>query len=298
MMGGFMQRRTHLSLGKLTALATLTVVGGVAVLTGQQMFSPGPLSIARRAGGPLGGVASHGDLSSNCAACHAPPWSRETMASRCQTCHTDIATQINDGLSLHGRIANAGECRTCHTEHRGTHAELTRFDEFDHDWTNFPLTGQHRGVDCGSCHTNKVYKGTSHDCASCHAEPQVHRGQFGLRCASCHSTESWTGAVFAHRFPLNHGGGGKKNKACSMCHTTANDYSTYTCYECHRHDPTKTAEKHLKKGIAEIRNCTECHPTGRKASRRQATADDLRWTFLLACRSQCHAWDADEGEGQ
>jgi hypothetical protein len=110
-----------------------------------------------------------------------------------------------------------------------------------------------------------VYKGTSQACVSCHAEPQSHKNRFGTNCAQCHSTNTWVGATFDHKFPLNHGGGPKhKPKACSVCHQSSDDYGTYTCYGCHRHDPEKTRQKHLKKEIVEIDACARCHPAGRK----------------------------------
>jgi hypothetical protein len=81
----------------------------------------------------------------------------------------------------------------------------------------------------------------------------------------CHTTNTSVWATFDHKFPLNHGGGPKhKPKACSVCHQSSDDYGTYTCYGCHRHDPEKTRQKHLKKEIVEIDACARCHPAGRK----------------------------------
>jgi hypothetical protein len=179
-------------------------------------------------------------------------------------------------------FSNGTECRNCHTEHRGAHGALTNLASFDHDCAAFKLTGKHTTVSCASCHVNDVYKGTPHDCAACHAEPKVHLGRFGTGCARCHSTSTWEGATFEHSFPLTHGGGGKKRKACAVCHTEANSYQTYTCYGCHRHDPGKTAQKHLRRGVVDIDNCVACHPTGRKV-RRQAREDGPLPELVFDC---------------
>jgi hypothetical protein len=87
----------------------------------------------------------------------------------------------------------------------------------------------------------------------------VHRGQFGTNCVQCHNTNTWKGATFNHRFPLNHGGRGAI--ACTTCHTTAGNTKAYTCYACH--NQSEIQKKHLEKGIANFANCVQCHPTGR-----------------------------------
>jgi hypothetical protein len=258
----------RLSLGKLTTLFTLVGMGGVLLVSGQQMFSPGPLNAQGRRSTALGGVRSHAEIGSNCAACHVAPWSGATMAARCLDCHTEVRAQLDAQGPLHGRLADGGNCRNCHTEHKGTDGSLTNLAMFDHDCAAFQLTGKHQTVRCASCHVGNVYKGTPQNCVSCHAEPQVHRGRFGADCAQCHTTSTWQDAIFAHSFPLHHGKAVHKG-GCAICHRTS-DFRAYTCYGCHRHDPVKTEEKHLKKGILDVQNCTKCHPTGRKHQRVQA----------------------------
>ncbi len=111
---------------------------------------------------------------------------------------------------------------------------------------------------CARCHTNADFKNTPQACVACHAEPAVHRGQFGTNCAQCHNTNTWQGATFNHRFPLNHGGRG--TIACTTCHTTAGNYHVYTCYACH--NQSEIEKKHREKGIPNFANCVQCHPTG------------------------------------
>jgi hypothetical protein len=219
------------------------------------------------------------------------------MATRCLDCHTDVRDQLDAQRPLHGLLSDGMQCRRCHTEHKGAHGVLTNLAHFDHDCAAFKLTGKHKTVACASCHVNHVYKGTAHQCASCHAEPQVHRGRFGTDCAQCHTTSTWEDATFTHSFPLNHGRGKRGASACFTCHTTPNDYQTYTCYGCHRHDPVKTEEKHLKKGLANaanVRNCAECHPTGRKHRRLQARKDEPMLELCPGSRKACDLFLAQE----
>lgn len=186
------------------------------------------------------------------------------MGERCLDCHTGVGAEIDMEMPLHGSMPDPMRCRDCHTEHHGPQTALTSLSHFNHDWTSFKLTGVHTIVDCASCHRDEVHKGTPQTCVSCHAEPEKHQGRYGTNCVRCHSTSGWDGAVFQHRFPMTHGGGGKQVKACSMCHTTPNDFETYTCFLCHRHQPANTVRKHLKLGVSDVQHCATCHPSGRR----------------------------------
>jgi hypothetical protein len=156
---------------------------------------------------------------------------------------------------------------------QGAHAALTRFTHFDHDWCTFKLTGKHRTLNCQSCHKNQTYQGTPHQCASCHTEPAVHQGQFGTNCVHCHTTTTWTDATFRHTFPIHHGGG-KQGRSCATCHEVPQNLQSYTCYNCHRHQPSQTAKKHQQLGLVDIGKCADCHPFGRR--QRQAAISKER----------------------
>jgi hypothetical protein len=260
-----MKHRRFIS-GLAAALATVATVVAVIMAGGGKLFSPGELNSQSRKNVSLGGVFSHAETAGNCAACHAPPWSRESMADRCLVCHANVLTQIETHKPLHGKLANGQNCRTCHTEHQGSHGVLTSLDRFDHDLAEFKLTGGHRRVDCKACHVGNVFQGTPQTCASCHIEPNVHKGSYGTACAQCHTTTAWTGAVFKHTFPITHGQRRNKN-TCATCHTTANDFRTYTCYSCHEHQPAKMEKRHANRRIANLQRCADCHPTRREHRR-------------------------------
>jgi hypothetical protein len=255
-----MRRLLRPTAGKVAGLCTAGVLVALIAVSGGKMFSPGELNAEGR-GGKRGGVGSHADVGGNCGACHAAPWSAETMATRCLDCHDDVRRQIDAHQPLHGRLSEGMQCRCCHTEHNGPHGALTSLARFDHEATAFPLTGKHRALDCQSCHRDNVFQGTPQSCVSCHAEPEVHKGRFGVGCRECHSTSTWSGATFKHTFPLDHGRRGRASE-CATCHTEPDDYRTYTCYGCHAHEPARVERKH--KGIVNLQNCVRCHPTGRE----------------------------------
>jgi mono/diheme cytochrome c family protein len=98
-----------------------------------------------------------------------------------------------------------------------------------------------------------------HRCVSCHEEPEVHVGRFGINCARCHSSVAWTPAFLTkHNFALDHGGDG--DVECQVCHVE--NYFTNTCYECHDHQPDEMEVVHLAEDLEVYDNCVECHPTG------------------------------------
>lgn len=146
------------------------------------------------------------------------------------------------------------DCAACHTTDGWTPAT------FDHNLSNFPLTGAHVSVACESCHITGEFQGLSTDCVACHAEPLFHAGQFGTDCAACHNTSAWTPAEFngQHRFPLDHGDGA----TCATCHPSS--FTSYTCYGCHEQNEGEVREEHLNEGISNFQNCMECHPGGEK----------------------------------
>jgi hypothetical protein len=152
-----------------------------------------------------------------------------------------VAKRVADFRGL--RVA----CIGCHTDvHKG---ELSATCESCHSTSTFGVTtyrhlrspeffgGQHTTVACSGCHLentrapaaakarpvalNVRFGGTSTTCASCHKD--VHLGQVGRECQSCHSVQSTNFGVvgFSHAattFPLT----GKHTKAaCSLCHQSA-----------------------------------------------------------------------------
>jgi nitrate/TMAO reductase-like tetraheme cytochrome c subunit len=111
---------------------------------------------------------------------------------------------------------------------------------FDHNTTNFPLTGSHVSVDCKSCHTTG-YAGTSMECKSCHQTkynsaqvPSHTAAGISVECKTCHTTTDWKPSTFNHTttgFALT--GGHAAVVQCSSCHKGNTSSASADCISCH-----------------------------------------------------------------
>ena len=239
------------------------------------------------------------------------------------------------------------DCLSCHhDEHRGQMKKdclsCHNMDAwkpspgFDHNKTRFVLTGKHRDVACEKCHPSVTDNRFPNDpsflkfavakfaaCTDCHED--VHKGQFGLNCTSCHSTAGWNQineARFNHdktRFPLKgkhrqvqcescHKPGrprrGLKFAKCTDCHSDfhqgqfAKRASRGACEECHSvegYSPSSfTLEKHQQTdypllGAHQAIPCIACHaggPRQKGASRSMLKVN--RFTFSGTACQDCH----------
>ena len=155
----------------------------------------------------------------------------------CLDCHTaefrhSPAAALSPKRGARGWLGLDRGCATCHEDvHRGALADncLKCHDTrdwkpapgFDHDSTDYPLTGKHASVGCQDCHLSPrvVVRGTSAnqpipvyrplphgECSNCHRDP--HAGGLGASCGSCHTTAAFTAVTrgaFDHdrtRYPL------------------------------------------------------------------------------------------------
>ena len=153
----------------------------------------------------------------DCEACHgkgfAYPERFQTPAraeDRCDQCHADVhAGQFSERFSA---------CLDCHTK---THFVPSAFDAGRHD--RFALQGAHAKAECSACHLEeggvRRFVGTSSRCADCHKD--VHAGEFGNECSTCHGEHSFLPSTFGPAqhatFPLK---GAHVTTACGDCHTT------------------------------------------------------------------------------
>jgi hypothetical protein len=179
-----------------------------------------------------------------CALCHINGQLKGTPMT-CVACHKN--RDVHTGTE-------GTACETCHT------TTAWKPSTFDHANASFKLTGAHITTACSLCHKSSVFKGTPSTCVSCHSEPAYHAGLFGTNCATCHTTTNWN-AVYTgpHTFPMNHGTKNRTNSPCATCHTVT--LSQYTCYNCH--NQTEIVSQHKQKGMTNITNCVNCHPTGK-----------------------------------
>ncbi len=152
------------------------------------------------------------------------------------------------------------DCSNCHIA--TTWKVIPKKIKFNHDETGFPLEGQHKNVDCQSCHTSLVFSDVKTDCFSCHKD--IHQGSVGYDCARCHAPQSWIVQNINQiheedRFPLV---GMHLNADCIQCHAQYNSLNFEvigaTCFDCHRKDYyATTAPNHAQAGFST--ECQDCH---------------------------------------
>lgn len=158
----------------------------------------------------------------------------------CGACHgSDVYTKLKtDCKSCHkaddfhrGRYGE--KCEDCHSEKKW--AEVS----FDHDKdTDYLLRGRHAKAPCFACHRADIYAELGRDCLSCHRADDVHKGQQGKRCDSCHNEKSWSKKVsFDHditAFPLL---GMHALASCADCHISKSYKDAKKgCNDCHGDD--------------------------------------------------------------
>jgi hypothetical protein len=233
------------------------------------------------------------ELPTDCKGCHAAADSHAgRMGNKCESCH-DAAewktTHFEHERDAHFRREGAHEklsCHSCHTAsvvdhkpekdciachravdvHAGTlgstctncHGQQawTSDIRFDHDLSAFTLIGQHVTVPCAGCHTTHKFKDSPKDCKGCHASDDVHKGNLGNECQSCHSPNAWNVWQFDHKkqsgFALT---GAHEKLQCNSCHRRPAGTVKLgrDCASCHSKD-----DVHLGQFG---RRCDRCHST-------------------------------------
>ncbi|MEZ5059156.1 MAG: hypothetical protein R2879_19135, partial [Saprospiraceae bacterium] len=199
----------------------------------------------------------HAGVWNSCAECHTDP--NDYASFTCTTCHQNPETD-NEHNGVNGYVYENTACLACHPT--GT-ADLV----FDHNSTNFPLTGAHTDVNCLECHANG-YAGTPTDCASCHTpdfnstiNPDHNQLNLPMDCATCHTTEpDWFPATFPiHNdfYPLNGAHAAIANN-CAACHNGDYTNTPNTCAGCHQEDYDQTTNPDHG-ALMFSSDCTTCH---------------------------------------
>ena len=171
-----------------------------------------------------------------CTDCHTDP--NNYAVNSCTVCHLNPETD-NGHTGVAGYVYENSACLACHPTGDADGA-------FDHNSTDFPLTGAHLTTDCIECHANG-YVGTPTDCASCHttdfnqtANPNHTSLGLSNDCASCHTTDpGWAPATFANHndFYVLNGAHATIANECALCHPGGNYTNTpNTCAGCHTPD--------------------------------------------------------------
>jgi len=231
-----------------------------------------------------------GHQATTCADCHADGVYRGKSMT-CVSCHRPDYDQTS--TPGHAAAGYSTECTTCHT------VSAWRGAGFDHNTTQFPLTGGHQAVACATCHADGVFRGKSSECLACHqpdfsgtTNPPHAAAGFPTTCSTCHTTTRWEGAPFNHSttdFPLT---GGHLSASCASCHADGvyNGKPT-ACVACHRpeYDGTRTPA-HAAAGYST--DCSTCHTSTQwlGATFNHATTDfPLTGAHQATSCASCHA---------
>ena len=202
-------------------------------------------------------AGAHAALANDCASCHGGDY---TMTpNTCAGCHTDDYNSTTD--PNHQTAGYSTDCATCHSQNAWQPVN------FDHNATNFPLTGAHISVDCNLCHSNGN-AGTSTVCADCHGADFVQSSNpnhtaLGLSndCATCHTTDpGWSPASFPvhDEYYVLAGAHIARANDCASCHNGDYTMTPNTCAGCHTDDYNSTTDpNHQTAGYST--DCATCH---------------------------------------
>ena len=205
-----------------------------------------------------------------CDTCHKEPLYTVKLPTACFACHKKDDEQK-------GHKGGLGEkCEKCHNE-----KSWKGSNKFDHDETDYPLTGKHTDTKCEKCHTagivavaGKAREKLSKACFSCHKKDdfdpakKAHKGKFGEKCESCHTTKEWKDITFHHEWDTDYPLTGKhRGVKCDDCHKGAEVVAkgvartklSKACYACHKKDDEDAKKKSHKGKYGE--KCETCHTT-------------------------------------
>lgn len=192
-----------------------------------------------------------------CRDCHINP--SDIKVFSCTICHMEQETG-DEHLSVPGYFYNDQACLACHPS--GDKADM-----FDHNTTQFPLTGAHLQVNCKACHQSG-FKGTPTDCALCHlndfnstTNPKHTDLGFSTDCIICHTTQAnWKPARFEQHDLYYELKGAHKLIAndCALCHQGNYNQTPNTCEACHIKDYNNTKDPdHILAQFST--DCARCH---------------------------------------
>lgn len=192
-------------------------------------------------------VSNFSDISADCFACHMEDYAQTTNPN-------------------HQSAGFPNDCIQCHTTNPGWMPAVV-----NHDF--FPLVQGHDIQNCNDCHIDGNFNNTPTDCFACHeddynqtTDPNHIAAGFPTDCAECHTLNpGWMPANWDHDgmyFPIYSGKHEGEWNECIDCHQNPNNYSIFTCLNCH--DKPQTNEEHegVSGYVYESNACLQCHPDG------------------------------------
>ncbi|MFT4626239.1 MAG: hypothetical protein ACI8PZ_004916 [Myxococcota bacterium] len=228
------------------------------------------------------------------------PLRGEHQSVACDDCHGEGPTATFAGLpfddcaSCHDDVHEArfapDRCDSCHID--GTWG----VESFDHERTDYPLTGAHTDVACAECHgapPDEVFAPIPFgSCLDCHADDDPHAGGFGgERCDSCHATAAWADVSFDHATETGFALLGEHTPlACADCHDEpAYAGETAVCESCHRGDEP---DDHYDGDCGDCHQVTGWLPALLRADDHASTGFPLRGAHASVGCADCHHTDA------
>ncbi len=156
----------------------------------------------------------------------------------CLTCHDDYHQKTLDN-----------DCKKCHD-----FKAFKPASKFNHDKSDFKLTGKHTDVKCLECHKKTTKNGKDFqeftgiaftDCKSCHDDP--HTNQLPGDCKSCHTDSGFE----------NFNGQSKFNHDLTNF-TLKGKHSDIDCFKCHK--KTEDSKRVFQDNLTlNENNCVKCH---------------------------------------
>jgi hypothetical protein len=202
---------------------------------------------------------THNNEWTSCNECHTIPGNYALFS--CIDCHDhNQADMDREHQGIGGYSYNSMACFECHPDGQGQGG-------FNHNQTNFPLTGAHITALCADCHENG-YTGTTTICSECHeadfnqaTNPNHVELAIPDDCESCHTTNpGWEPATFPihnEYYQLN-GAHGRIASDCFACHEGNYNGTPNSCFGCHAEDYNQTTDpSHLASQFPT--ECTLCH---------------------------------------
>ena len=201
----------------------------------------------------------------DCLECHVSGYNN--TPTDCYACHISDYESVPDPNHVTNQFST--DCLICHNTTAWSPAT------FDHNQTQFPLTGAHVPLDCLECHASG-YNNTPSDCVACHrsdydnaTDPNHVAAQFPTTCEDCHNTQDWEQANFVHMFPLYTGPHRNEWDTCVDCHINPSNYQIFSCIDCHAHPRGEMDDEHdeVNGYVYDSMACYTCHPTGEEDDR-------------------------------
>jgi hypothetical protein len=199
----------------------------------------------------------------NCMDCHNDP--SNYLIFSCTDCHEHNKPDMdNEHDDVSGYVYESLACLGCHPTGNAD-------DAFDHNSTDFPLTGSHLLTGCIECHQTG-YAGTPTECFACHETDfnqsvNPNHVELGLdnNCGLCHTTQpGWEPATFPqhNEYYALIGAHAEIANNCAECHEGEYNNTPNACVGCHLEEYNQTTNP-PHEAVQFTNECELCHtPAG------------------------------------